>query len=129
MENIKDLNGIQLRLSRVKAHSPLGIGEGINSPLRRTYNKAVHTSPNSSKQVVLKVAVKAMKDSMVEHALLHSRLVFGIIPIFPILNTDSPNHTWKGPFIVVDYTGRQVSIRTLDETKREMYSAYQSTSY
>ena len=181
-KQLTDLQGIQLRLSGVKAHSSLGIGERLHEPLRRIYNKISHHKPHVDKSYVLKVAVKAMNDTMGENGLVPSRLVFGIIPRFPILNTDLPNQKdlmelikkaqaemnniiaerrvlaaltrdippaadrtyqlgeevlvwseekkqWTGPFIVVDCTGRQVTIKTPDNSMRQMYSTFQIKPY
>ena len=88
---IAESNGIQLRLSGVKAHSSLGIGEKLHGPLRRIYNKVVASHPTLPKQFCLRIANKAMNDTIGENGLVPSRLVFGIIPRYPILNTDLPN--------------------------------------
>ena len=95
-KQLTDLQGILLRLSGVKAHSSLGIGERLHEPLRRIYTKISHHKPHVDKSYVLKVAVKAMNDTMGENGLVPSRLVFGIIPRFPILNTDLPNRLDNG---------------------------------
>lgn len=87
---ITSFSGIQLRLSGVKAHSSLGIGERLHSPLRRIYNKITHGHPTRAKRLALSIAVKAMNDTIGENGLVPSRLVFGIIPRFPILNTNLP---------------------------------------
>ena len=36
---------------------------------------------------------------------------------------------WEGPFIVLDFTGRQVTVSTKDGTRRQMYSAFQIKPY
>lgn len=65
-----DLNVVQLRMSGVKLHS-----------LR-------HHFPNISFRFVLRIAVKAIHGTIKDNGLLPSRLVFGIVPRFPILNTN-----------------------------------------
>lgn len=87
---LADTNGVKLRLSGIEAHSSLGIGERYHEPLRRIYRKIRYTHPTVSPLYLLKVAVKAMNDTMGENGLVPSRLVFGMIPRFPIINTDLP---------------------------------------
>ena len=82
--------GIQLRLSGVTAHNSLGIGERLHDPLRRIFRKLRHDNPLTSKQTLLKLSVKAMNDKIGENGLVPSRLVFGIVPRFPIISTDLP---------------------------------------
>ena len=82
--------GIQLRFSVVTAHNALGIGERLHDPLRRIFRKLRHDNPLTSKQTLLKLAVKAMNDTIGENGLVPSRLVFGITPRFPIISSDLP---------------------------------------
>ena len=123
-----------------------------------------------------------MNDTMGENGLVPSRIVFGIIPRFPILNTELPTQKqrmeiiksaqaemnsivaerrvlaaltrdippaadrnyklgeevlvysekekkWIGPYIVVDSTGRQVTIRNTEGTKIQMFNAFQIKPY
>ncbi len=179
---IAESNGIQLRLSGVKAHSSLGIGEKLHGPLRRIYNKVVASHPTLPKQFCLRIANKAMNDTIGENGLVPSKLVFGIIPRYPILNTDLPNQKermeaiklaqaemnsiiaerrvlaaltkkippaadrqynlgeevliydekvkeWVGPAIVVDCTGRMVTVRSKDGKLRQTYNAFQVKPY
>lgn len=88
---LTDMSGIELRLSGVKAHRSLGIGERLHGPLRRIYNKIAMDYPSSSASILLKIAVKAMNDTIGENGLVPSKLVFGITPRFPIISTDLPN--------------------------------------
>ena len=177
-----DMAGIQLRLSGVKAHNSLGIGERLHEPLRRIYRKIKHNHPHIPPPFILRVAVKAMSDTMGETGLVPSRLVFGIVPRFPILNSNLPNQKerleiikiaqaemnsivaerrvlaaltrdippaadrtykigeevliysekekkWLGPFIVVDCTGRLVTVRSLDGKSRQAFNAFQVKPY
>ena len=43
-KKLSDINGITLRLSGVKAHNYLGIGEKLHGPLRRIFRKINHFS-------------------------------------------------------------------------------------
>ena len=72
--------GIKLRLSGAQAHNSLGIGERYHEPLRRIYRKISIDFPNVSPQILLKIAVKAMNDTMGESGKVPSLLVFGTIP-------------------------------------------------
>ena len=87
---MSDINGITLRLSGVKYHNSLGIGEKLHGPLRCIFRKIKHDFPNIKNRFILRVAVKAMNDTINENGLVPSRLVFGIIPRLAIINTDLP---------------------------------------
>ncbi len=173
-----DMAGIQLRLSGVKAHNSLGIGERLHEPLRRIYKKIKTDHPTADPKYILNIAVKAMNDTIGENGLVPSRLVFGIIPRFPILNSDLPEQKerlemiktaqaemnsivaerrvlaavtrdvppatdrtyklgedvlvysekekeWLGPFIVVDVTGRLVTVQSENGQSRQQFSTSQ----
>lgn len=83
--------GISLVISGTEAHNSLGIGERYHAPLRRIYMKTSEEYPHISKHIRLKIALKAMNDTMGENGLVPSLLVFGIIPRFPIITSDLPN--------------------------------------
>jgi len=88
---IIESKGIKIRLSGVRAHNSLGIGEKLHDPLRRIFRKIQHDFPEANPRMILSVAVKAMNDTINEKGLVPSRLVFGILPRFPILNSNLPN--------------------------------------
>lgn len=89
-KQLTDLNGIELRIFGVQAHSSLEIGERLHEPLRRIYQKIRQDYPNVVPGLVLKVAVKAMNDTIGENGLVPTRLVFGVIPRVPIISTELP---------------------------------------
>ncbi len=177
-KQLTDIAGVQLRLSGVRAHNSLGIGERLHSPLRRIFEKVKHNYPAADPKYLLSIAVKAMNDTIGENGLVPSRLVFGIIPRFPILNSDLPNQKerlaiiqmaqaemnsivaerrvlaaltrdippaadrtykigedvlvysekdkkWLGPFIVVDATGRLITVQSQDRSTRQQFNATQ----
>lgn len=80
-----------MRISGVEAHNSLGIGEALHHPLRQIYRKIQHDHPRVAKEMLLRVAVKAMNDTMNENGLVPSLLVFGLIPRFPIIASELPN--------------------------------------
>ena len=83
--------GMQLLLSGAQSHNSLGIGERYHEPLRRIFRKISIDYPHIDPQLLLKIAVKAMNDTMGESGLVPSLLVFGTIPRFPIISTDFPS--------------------------------------
>ena len=87
---LTDHAGIQLRISGVKAHSSLGIGERLHEPLRRIYRKVRADYPQAPNKILLSIAVKAMNDTIGEKGLVPSLLTFGITPRFPIISTELP---------------------------------------
>lgn len=90
-KSLVESKGIQLRLSGVRAHSLLGIGEKLHDRLRRIYRKILHDYPTVNRRFILKGAIKAMNDTIGENGLVPSRLVFGIFARFPILNPKLSN--------------------------------------
>lgn len=64
--------------------------------------------PSVSPGTVLKVAVKAMNDNIEENELVHSPLVFGIPPRFPIIGTDRPSQ--KGRMEALATTHAEIEI-------------------
>ena len=89
-KSITDFVGITLRISGVESHNSLGVGERYHARLRRFYRKVKLEFPQLSKDIILRLAVKAMNDTMGENGLVPSLLVFGIIPRFPIINSELP---------------------------------------
>jgi len=84
-------SGVKVRISGAQAHSSLGIGERLHGPLRRIFNKVIKDHPAVPRRVLLNLAVKAMNDTIGENGLVPSRLVFGMIPRFPIISYDIPS--------------------------------------
>lgn len=84
-------HGSQQRTSRVKVHICLGICERLHDRLRRIYNKILHHFPHVQKYYVLNLTVKEMDDTLGDNGIVPSRLVFGILARFPILNFDLPS--------------------------------------
>lgn len=89
-KQLTDLNGFHLCLSGIESRSSLGTGERCYAPSRRFYCKIKFTHPTIEPQYLLKIAVKAMNDTMVKNELVPFRLFFGIISRFPILTTNLP---------------------------------------
>lgn len=88
---LTNLNAIELRLSGANAHSSLGVGVKQHGPRWRTYLKVHHHYPHKPILFVLKAAVNSLNDTIIEQCLVPSRLVFGILPKFPILNKAPTN--------------------------------------
>jgi hypothetical protein len=83
-----DLSKIKLVQSGVEAHNSLGIGERYHDPLRRVYHKVRKEFPSMSLELALRLAVKAMNDTMGPNGLVPSLLVFGMVPRFPIIDAN-----------------------------------------
>jgi hypothetical protein len=91
-----DLSKIKLVQSGVEAHNSLGIGERKHDPLRRVYHKVRKDFPRMSLELALRLAVKAMNDTMGPNGLVPSLLVFGMIPRFPIIDANVPDQEQRG---------------------------------
>ncbi len=90
-KQITDMTGIELQLSGVESHNSLGKGERYHAPLRRIFLKIKDHYPNLENELILKLAVKAMNDTMGPNGLVPSLLVFGVLPRFPAVSTNLPN--------------------------------------
>lgn len=88
---LAEMTGATIRISGMEAHNSLGIGERLHAPLRRIFYKTQTDFPKLRKELLLKIAIKEMNDTVGEDGLVPSLLVFGIIPRFPIINTSLPN--------------------------------------
>lgn len=82
---------IKFRFSGVEEHSSLGIGENYHSALRRIYRNIRFAPPQLTEKFSVNVAVKVVNDTMSENGLVLTRLVYGDVPRFPIINTELPN--------------------------------------
>jgi hypothetical protein len=77
---LTESKGIKLRISGVESHSSLGIGERYHAPLRRVYQKMEHDFAHFCPSLLLRIATKAINDTIGEHGLVPSLLVFGVFP-------------------------------------------------
>ena len=62
----------------------------MHEPMKRIYRKIKVNNQDMRKDVLLKLAVKAMNDTIGLNGLVPSLLVFGIIPRFPIIASELP---------------------------------------
>lgn len=85
--------GICLQLSGIESHNSLGPGERYHSPLRRIFYKIRSECPSANFDLILRLAIKAMNETMGPNGLVPSYLVFGILPRYPVLNTDLPTQS------------------------------------
>jgi hypothetical protein len=92
---LTDATGIELVLSGVERLNSIGPGERDHGPLRTIFQKARYEYPNINPDVSLRLAVKALNDTMNPEGLVPSYLVFGILPRFPALNSELPTQVDK----------------------------------
>lgn len=76
--------GIQVQLSGIESHNAIGAGERYHAPLRRIYKKSREDAPSIDQDIALKLACKALNDTMKPEGLVPSLLVFGLLPRFPV---------------------------------------------
>ncbi len=96
----------------VEAHNSLGSGERCHAPLRRIFLKIREEYPKIDKNIVLKLAVRAMNDTMGPEGLVPSYLVFGCIPRFP--STDSTLPTQQQRMDAMQAARREMAIITAE---------------
>eukprot|EP00171_Calliarthron_tuberculosum_P002669 IDg2669t1 len=82
-EQLTKASDIELKLSGVESHNSLGAGERYHGHLRRIYFKIKESTPNTSPEIMLRYAVKTMKDTVGTEGLVPSLLVFGSLPRIP----------------------------------------------
>lgn len=85
-----DSVGTNLKYSGVESHNSLGAGEQYHAPLRRIYLKIRTDHPKIAKETTLRLAIKAMNDTMGPNGSVPSLLVFGCLPRFPSVNSKVP---------------------------------------
>ena len=90
-QRLSEMVGTQMQFSGVESHHSLGPGERYHEPLRQVYLKIRHEFPSISKETCLRLAVKALNDTMGPEGLVPSLLVFGVLPRFPAVNTSLPD--------------------------------------
>lgn len=77
-------------MSGVESHNSIGDGERYHDPLRRIYQKIRFSEPGLELELVMRLAVKAMNDTMNPEGLVPSLLVFGVLPRFPPMSSELP---------------------------------------
>lgn len=79
---------LQLRASKVEAHSSWGIGGKFDALLSVVYIKIRYNHPAALAQYSLRIADEAMNETISENGLVPSRFVFEISLGFPIIKTE-----------------------------------------
>ena len=89
-QRLCEMVGTEIQFSGVESHHSLGSGERYHDPLRQVYLKIRYEYPSVKKEIALRLAVKALNDTMGPEGLVPSLLVFGVLPRFPAVNTSLP---------------------------------------
>lgn len=101
-----DKVGVTVQESGIEHHNALGSGERYHDPLRRIFIKIRHESPSVKPKLDLRIALKAMNDTMGPEGLVPTLLVFGCLPKLPTINTNLP--------------GQRERMRALQQARKEM---------
>lgn len=86
---------IEIRLSAVRAHSLLGIGNRLHQPRRRNFNNVKPDFRTVNDNALVRIAVKEMDDTIGENALVSRRLNFGAILRLPIISADLQKQMYR----------------------------------
>ncbi len=86
-----DTVGTIVQTSGVESHNSIGSAERYHGPLRRTFNEIKHENQKLNRKIALRIAVKAMNDTLEPNGLVPSYLVFGCVPRFPAVDSKLPN--------------------------------------
>jgi hypothetical protein len=78
---------IEIKEVPVEAHNSIGKVERYHAPLRRAYQILASELPDTSKDLILQMAVKAINDSAGPDGIVPTLLVFGA---YPRMSRDSP---------------------------------------
>jgi len=103
-----DKVGIEVKESGIEHHNALGSGERYHDPLRRVFKKIRHETPELDRTIALRIAVKALNDTMGPEGLVPSLLVFGCLPRLTPVNSHNP--------------AQKQRMRALHEARKEMAS-------
>ena len=68
--------GVAVEIAGVESSNSMGVGERYHDPLRRIYDKVLASHPGHTKEVILALADKGMKDTLGPEGLVPSLLVF-----------------------------------------------------
>jgi hypothetical protein len=90
-KELSDMAGIRLQLSGIESHNSIGIDERYNAPLRYICTKIRMDYPELDSNLVLRLSIKAMNDTMGPEGLVPSLLVFGVLQRVPATRTSLPN--------------------------------------
>ena len=74
-KDLTDMSGIEPSLSGVESHNSLGAGERYHDSLRRIFLKIRYSQPSIDADLAIRLAVKAMNDTMNPEGLVPSLLV------------------------------------------------------
>lgn len=85
--------GIEIQMSGIESHNALGAGKRYHKPLRDIYTKFRADTPSICPDLAVKLATKAMNDTLGPEGLVPSMLVFGVLPHFPPASTPLLSHT------------------------------------
>lgn len=83
---MSESSAIEIRCSGVRAHNSLGIGRRHHGPLRCCYNKINTDFEHVEENLLLKIAVKTMNDTIGESGFVSSQLVVFVTPRLPTLS-------------------------------------------
>ena len=82
--------GILIKPTGVESHNSLALGERYHAPLRRIYNKIRASHPSVQPDIALRLACRAMNDTMGPDGLVPTLLVFGALPRLPTSHSANP---------------------------------------
>ncbi|CDF36991.1 unnamed protein product [Chondrus crispus] len=89
-EDVTLMHGIELQMSGVESHNSLGVGERYHGPIRRIFRVLRTQYPQLDSEVSLRLVVKGANDTLGPDGHVPSKLVFGVEPVFPVLNSSLP---------------------------------------
>lgn len=88
--DVTTLHGIEVQISGVESHNSIGAGERYHDPLRQIFDKIVTDHPTLDPEIALRLAVKAVNDTMGPEGIVPSLLVYGSLPTFPAVGMNIP---------------------------------------
>jgi hypothetical protein len=94
-----ELIGSVTKYILVEAHYSIGIVERYHIPLRRAYEIITKELPQTTKQYILQMAVKAVNDTAGPDGLVPTLLVFGTFPRMSIKDTTTTTVVERGKAI------------------------------
>lgn len=99
-----------VEISRVESHNSLGVGERCHDPLRQVFEKDIAHHPWIDREVAIRLAVKAINDTMRPEGVRPSFFVYRSLPTFPAVNMEAPKK--RVPNSALHATGKQIEYIT-----------------
>lgn len=111
--NAKDI-GIDLQSSGIVSQSAIVQGEQYHHILRLIFNNVQMEHPRRGEKQILWLTIKEINDKTEPNGPVPSLLVFGFLPYFPTLNSESANKKERLQALKITKTGTKTIVAEIE---------------